>query len=431
MPKVKGIPTVRFTLFSTKELSKLTYIHLYFHYRGKRLRYATGEKVCPAGWDFTKQRAVCNRKYPEGVDINATLNTLEELTRRIYRDTNLGDIAPADFSHELDVRMGYVPKETIAPPQTLLNFSEEWITKYSTDHPHRRSTWKTLFLTLKQLKSYAAERGVRLQFSEINNEFLNDLIVWLYTPPRQYSRNYVAFIVKRLKMLMQKAFEQGLHDNRVYLGFKYNEIDSDEIALSFSDLNTIEQLDFSDNERLDRVRDVFLIGCFTGLRASDYKRIRPEHIIEESGIKVLSITTQKTGKKVKIPIFPILERLLKKYDFKIPNFSDNDFSRDAKEVCRLAGFTDKILLKINRGGSETEEEIIRYTKVTSHTPRRSFATNFILAKIPIHLVMAILGHKTESETRKYARISESQSAKSFSLEIESLKDSPDTEYLFK
>lgn len=431
MPRVKGIPNVRFTLHSTKDPLKKTYILLYFHYQGKRLKYTTGEKVCPDGWDFTRQRAISSRKYPQGVDINETLNKLENLTVSIYRSTNLGEIEPKEFSKELDIRMGYARREEGKAAPTLLTFTQDWVTKYSEQNPTKRSTWKTLFLTLKQLKDYASDKGVKLEFSEIDNEFLSDLIAWLYAPPRVYSRNYVAFVVKRLKMFMQKAYEQGLHDNRVYLSFKYTEIDSDEISLSFEEINAIAKLDLSANGRYELARDVFLVGCFTGQRFSDYSRIKPEHIVHEGGIKVISIVTKKTGSRVKIPLFPILEKILKKYNFKVPKIREDEYRPDIKEVCKLAGITENILIKENRGNQEREEEVPKYSKVTTHTPRRSFASNFILAKIPIHLVMAILGHKTEAETRKYARISESQAAQGFNLEVESLKDSPVAGYLFE
>ncbi len=430
MPKVK-IPTVRFTLSQRRDGGETAYIQMYFHYAGKRLKYSTGEKVIPDGWDFKKQRALTTRKFPHGVDTNVALDRLAIHTMRIFRDTNLGNIEPHEFSKKLDVMMGYaLESEPVATP-TLLEFSEAFTNKYARDFPKNRSTWKTLFLTIKQLNGYAADKGVRLEFSEINNVFFSDLVVWLYAPPREYSRNYVAFVIKRLKMFMQKAFEAGLHDNRAYIGFKFTEIGSDEIALSFEDLQVLSKMDFTTNQRLDRVRDIFLIGCFTGQRYSDYNRIRPEHIIEEGGLKIISILTKKTGAKVKIPLYPILDRLLRKYDFDLPTKSLTNFNEDIKEVCRLAGFTDTILIKENRAGAEKEREVSRYTMITTHTARRSFATNFILAKIPIHLVMAILGHKTEAETRKYARISESQAAKGFSLEMEVLKNSPGAAYLFQ
>lgn len=63
MPKVKGVPTVRFILQSTKEPKVPSYVFLYFYYKGQRLKYSTGEKVCPEAWK--KGRAVANARYPE------------------------------------------------------------------------------------------------------------------------------------------------------------------------------------------------------------------------------------------------------------------------------------------------------------------------------------------------------------------------------
>ena len=166
MPKVK-IPTVRFTLSQKKDLGETAYIQMYFHYAGKRLKYSTGEKVIPEVWNFEKQRALTTRKFPQGVDINEALDRLANYTMRIFRDTNLGEIEPPEYTKKLNVLMGYErAADPVAPtvPPTLLEFAESFANKVASDNPKNRNTWKTLFLTLKQLRDYASDKGVRLEF---------------------------------------------------------------------------------------------------------------------------------------------------------------------------------------------------------------------------------------------------------------------------
>ena len=155
----------------------------------------------------------------------------------------------------------------------------------------------------------------------------------------------------------------------------------------------------------------------------------------ENGLQLISIVTDKTGAKVKIPLYPILEKLLTKYNFALPVMERESektiFNNDVKSICKLAGFTEKILIRENKAGHELEKEVLRYSKVSTHTARRSFATNFILLGVPIHYIMAILGHKTEAQTRAYARISQSMYAQGFSLEMEKLRSSPQAALLFE
>lgn len=433
---LKKIPSVRFILSQSKDKDRESYIHMYFHYAGgKRLKYSTGHKVYPGQWDTKRRRVIVTRNFPQAVDINEDLDRLSAYTMRIYRDTNMGEIEPGKFSRRLDVLMGYARPEPEEKGPTLLSFAESYVTKYAADHPQKRNTWKVMFLAVNQLKEYGIQNATDLEFSEITKAFFDEFILWLYAPPRQYSRNYVAGVIKRTKLFMQRAYEAGLHNNKQFLGVRMPEVPSDEIALFMDDLKKLSDLDLSKNKRLERARDLFLVGCFTGLRISDYGRIKPEHIVTENGLQLISIITDKTGAKVKIPLYPILEKLLTKYNFALPVMERESektiFNNDVKSICKLAGFTEKILIRENKAGHELEKEVLRYSKVSTHTARRSFATNFILLGVPIHYIMAILGHKTEAQTRAYARISQSMYAQGFSLEMEKLRSSPQAALLFE
>ena len=109
MPKIKGIPQVRFILTQRKNPDALSYIGLYLHYRRGRLRFTTGQKIAPKDWDFSAQRALEGPKYrPDASEINTHLGDLRKHTLDIWKEHNLGGLDPADFSTELSKRMGYI-----------------------------------------------------------------------------------------------------------------------------------------------------------------------------------------------------------------------------------------------------------------------------------------------------------------------------------
>jgi integrase len=414
MPKVKT-PTPRFNLESTKEPTAKTYIFLYFQYQGQRLKYATGLKVCPEAWDFSKQRAIANRKYPENMDVNLSLNDLERYTVQIYRENNLGLIAPDAFRRELDFRMGFTlrPETIIAKAPTLLEFIETNLAERAKQPNAKKSSITTTAKIQKHLIAYATEKGLKLPFQEINQAFFHDFKAWLFAPPRSLQTNYVHKLFSMVKMFMRDAKRRGYHSNDAFENFSIKKEKTTKIALSFDELEALYHLDLSQNQRLERVRDLFLIGAYSGLRFSDFSRLSPEHIVSNEGGKMIEITTQKTGEKVFIPLFPILETLLQKYGFTVPVISSQKMNDYLKELGKEAGMNGKMFVTNTAGGKRVEIEMEQWEKLTTHTARRSFATNFYRAGLPAFQIMKITGHQTEQSFRQYICIDAKMAAMDF------------------
>jgi integrase len=402
MPKVK-VPQVRFTLFSTKEPKKPTYITLYFHYRGQRLKYSTGEKVCPEAWDFGKQRARASAKFPEGTDVNNTLGDLEKYTNAIFRENNFGQITPAEFAAELDRRMGFAPGPDDKPKTpTLFNFVESELLPEKRTQP--RGTWKILQTVFVLLKQYAQERARALDYGGIDYAFFSDFKAWLFAEPRRHSTNYAAKVVDVVKQFMREAQRRGYHAKTDYQNFSIKKEKTTKIALSFDELEALYHLDLSENIRLEKVRDLFLIGAYTGLRFSDFTRIRPEHVETVDGETILTITTQKTGQPVSIPLLPIPAALLRQYDYHPPRISNQKMNDYLKELGQLAGMTGKMIVSNTAGGKRSEQVLEKWEKLTTHVARRSFATNFYRDGVQAVVLMKITGHTTERQFMQYIAI---------------------------
>ncbi len=423
MPKVKGVPTVRFILQSTKEPKVPSYVFLYFVYKGQRLKYSTGEKVCPEAW--TKGQAIANRKYPENTDVNLRLNRLEGFTIDIYRET-AGQIDPVDFRRELDYRMGYAvrPENTKVAIPTLLQFIETTLQERAKQPHANKGTLAAVTRVQNHLVTYGQEKGRKLVFEEINQAFFHDFKAWLFGAPRNLQTNYVHKLFSLLKMFMRDAKRRGYHSTDAFEGFKIGKEKTTKIALSFDELEAMYRLDLSGNQRLERVRDLFLIGAYSGLRFSDFSRLSPEHVVAVEGEKMLSITTQKTGEAVFIPLFPILEILLTKYDFSVPKISGQKMNDYLKELGQVAGMDERIFVSNSAGGKRHEQEMARWEKLTTHVARRSFATNFYRAGLPAFQIMKITGHKTEQAFRQYICIDAKMAAMDFAKDAARIMKRP-------
>lgn len=419
MPKVKGTPEVRFILQSTTEPKKPTYVFAYFHYKGKRLKYSTGEKVCAEAW--RNGRAIANAKYPENIDVNSNLDKIRGYTIEIFRETG-GAIEPIEFRKELDYRMGYAvrPENVVAKNPTLLEFIETALREREIQPNIKNSTLQAVRKIQKHLQAYSSEKGKALRFQEIDQAFFHDFKAWLFAPPRNLQTNYVHKLFSLLRMFMRDAKHRGLHSVEAFEAFKIKKEETTKIALSFDELKALEELDLTGNPRLERVRDLFLIGCYSGLRFSDFSRLRPEHIITDKGQKMIEIETQKTGEKVFIPLFSILETLLKKYAFAVPKISGQKMNDYLKELGQLAGMDGRLLVRNSTGGNRRELEMAKWEKLTTHVARRSFATNFYLAGLPAFQIMKITGHRTESSFRQYICIDSKMAAMEFAKDADNI-----------
>lgn len=159
--------------------------------------------------------------------------------------------------------------------------------------------------------------------------------------------------------------------------------------------------------RLVQPRDIFVYGCLTCLRHVDLSH--PERQNIQDGYLVLN--TQKTGESVTIPLHPIAKEILAKYKGHIPVIVRQSLSTSIRKVCKMAGFDNLCLFVRTEGGVVKRQFIERYNMTSTHTMRRSFATNAILAGVPETWIMRIGGWRSHSSFKKYMRMSNMDIAK--------------------
>ena len=240
--------------------------------------------------------------------------------------------------------------------------------------------------------------------------------------------------ISLFKTIVSVAERQGLHSNHLAGSYLKSpqireEDKAKEIYLTKDELSALYDLTLSGFE--EQVRDVFLIGCFTALRYSDYSRIKKENIgFTNSGTKVIRIKQEKTAGTVVIPILDErLEALLKKYDYNVPEVLDQSLNRTIKEICKRLSETvpslgkkERTVLNLKERRAEVEArkkgvELFEYDGqgypirprwelVASHTARRSCITNMYLSKkFSVQQMMSVSGHKTETMFYKYVKLS--------------------------
>ena len=408
MPKVSGLPKVRFHLDT--ELNGERYILLVFRYAGGKLKRGTGEKVNPKFWDAEHQRAIMDKRDNQRhIKINNTLDSLAAVVVQIWREFNLGSISLEDFRNEIDYRMEYKPRPAPpAPPAptevpTLFQFIEtEFLPE---QEKNAYTTRKALASVFNHLKTYATEkRGGLLHYEDLNFRFFADFQKWLHESPRNHSIDTAGKTIKRIKQIMRAAHQRRYHINTDFTGVRTETAKTSKFALTFEELEQLYALDLTGNPRLEKVRDLFLIGAYTGLRFSDFTRIKPEYIEQVDGETILTITAAKTGQVVSMPLFPIPAAILRKYDYQTPKVSNQKMNDYLKELGKLAGMNEKMFVTNTAGGKRSEAVFSKWERLTTHVARRSFATNFYRDGVQVAVLMKITGHTTERQFMAYISI---------------------------
>jgi integrase len=205
---------------------------------------------------------------------------------------------------------------------------------------------------------------------------------------------------------MREARTEKLHNNIEYENFKRSREDSDTIYLSEKELDVLYALKLKGEK--DIARDYFLIGCYTGLRFSDWDQLKTS-IIKDG---MASIRAAKTGELSMIPIHPRVIAILNKYDDGIlpKKLSIQKMNEYIKAIGLQAKIKEDIETRITKGGKVVKSTDPKYKLMSTHTARRTFASILVLNGISPYLIMKITGHRTLSSFEKYVRIEDLQAS---------------------
>lgn len=402
-----------------------TPINCVIRFNNQRMNVGTGFKVTPSHWSATKQRIKNVVEVLDKDKINAFLDELENVISDFVVEckTKCLPLTKEDVKQRVDAHLN--PVVVTAKPKTLIDFVRWYIetcptrlvrgSKARTGRFISPDTVRRYKTTLNGLEAFAQTYPRPLTFDNIDVAFYKAFTSWLTA--RNYATNNVSKYVENVKGFMSAAVDEGYTTNLAYRKFSNLREDAENVYLTETELQRIYNLDFSENSRLERVRDSFIFAAWTGLRFSDFSTLQPEHIkSDEGGYKYLDLRQRKTGVRVRIPIVhETVTQILVKYSNCLPNGISNQKSNDyIKEICQMAELNDPVLKHVTKGGKavvktidgwhEVSSGIEKWRLVTTHTARRSFATNMFKRGMPTLLIMKLTGHKKESEFLKYIKV---------------------------
>lgn len=393
--------SIRFFI-RNKSTSNETPINLkvYFPNR-KELSYSTGLKISPRNWD-SKNQKVRNRVEVEEIkdEINGRLSEIRAFIEKAVIKLKVNEnFNQQSLKHQLNI---FFNKEVEKKKDlNLLQFIDYLIEK--SKKRVSKVTWKTYERTKTLLLDFQKSRKISLSYDRIDIDFYYQFIDFL-EQSYSMSPNTVGKQIKNIKFFMNSAYEEGYTkcNGHKHKHFKVIKEESFQIYLDEDELTALKELELEFDSVVDRVRDLFLIGAYTGQRISDWKKLNLDNIIKYNEIDCFKIKQTKTDTEVVIPIHPVVNEILQKRNGNTPKFVNE---QDINEKIKLIGERAKIKSVIKEKGNLKKWELI-----STHTARRSFCTNAYKSGMDSLAIMQLSGHKTEKSFLTYIKIGKEEFA---------------------
>lgn len=244
-------------------------------------------------------------------------------------------------------------------------------------------------------------------------EFLYDFIIYLEDQGLRH--NTIVGYIMKIQTLVRRASQYNYAVDNTY-----DEIDlkcepTNAVFLSMNEITRIYYYKFEKQDKRkakERIRDLFVIGCLTALRYSDYSTLTKDNFQGDYLVK----RTKKTNVDVKVPLHDYVKELFAKYAGQVPcGLCIQYFNKYLKLIMREIGLNDKITFSYTEGGELRTVTREKWELISSHTARRSAATNmYLTGRMKTLEIMKLTGHRTEQNFFRYIRLTGDDNARSIS-----------------
>jgi site-specific recombinase XerD len=386
-------------------------------------------------WDEKNRRAKLNviGAHSNASTINLKILEIETLTEKeSLKDpnVNIGQLIESIISPKKIEAPAAVNTGVCVYFKTYVQMCKDGkILRKKANTPMTSGYLKTFNTTRTHLEAFELHTGRTYHFNDITEEWHNTLVTYLrneYFDKKKkikgMAENTISKDVKNLKTIMRHAMKKGkLHTNADFEEFSVTFHDADNIALTQDEIKRLLALDTEkEYPHLKREQERFSLAYNFLLRFNDSIQIDRKKISiekdpltkEEQGY--FKMTTGKTKEEVIIPVFPRNLKLLKQYNFKLPPITNKTSNENLKMLGLLAKINENYTVTENRKGEFKEVVYKRYELITTHTSRRSAATNLFLEGFDLETIRILGGWRDIKQLRTYLKIDKLQNAKKVS-----------------
>lgn len=265
-------------------------------------------------------------------------------------------------------------------------------------------TEKNYRTTLNKLIRYEKEYGRDFVLMDFDREFRRD---WMeYSDALGYERSTSSKHIDRMRTAVRWMADSGEPVHQDVLSGKMSKIEAEKWlkpALTLEELKQIKDVNL--NGHLDKVRDLLLVQCFTGLRISDMKTLSARRVYGTGDDQYIKLRTKKGDREVEIYLTETVQAIRAKYDGFPALMAEQQYNESIKKVCKAAGIDEvmqdaKKIQMVNINGKlcrrNVRGDFPKYELISSHDLRRTFATVlYHETEMEQADIMAMTGHKSE------------------------------------
>jgi integrase len=402
---------MRATFYLDKPSAARTTVMLNVSLSGKRLRFGTGISIEPQHWN--EQRQEPRASDPLRNAHSRRLAQILATVSKLFNSLNVEEGAESGGTTEIDVFRDKI-REYLSPNESDAVFRsdmesrfQEFIATYTkrssrglvTAVRPNTETLNRYKHVLSTLVEWSADSGHSLTYEAMTVDFYLSYSSWL-SAKRSVSDATVSNYIKTIKTFLRWAKSRGYHSVTDYEQFYRDKRTSETIALTLDEVRLLRDFDLNDSPRLARVRDIFLLQCFTGMRYGDLQRLEPKHFDDAS--QLIRFTTEKTNTRCVIPITRPLKELLSRYPsrlFELPSGVKQNLY--LKELGQKVGLTQDVTTERFVLGQRIEETKKRHELITTHVARRSYATLSVRFGVPESVIGLVMGHSPKGMLQQH------------------------------
>ena len=417
-----------FTLESRKKdgvlITENVPIRMRVNFASKRIEFTTGYRIDSAKWDADKQRVKngCSNKLKQlASEINASLLEYYTEIQSIFKRFEVEDVMPTpeqikEVFNALRKPVSEEPKpKKEALPCDFFQVFDDFV-----EDCGRQNNWTdSTFEKFAAVKNHLTNFREGLTFEFFDERGLNDYVGYL-RDVKEMRNTTIGKQLSFLKWFLRWAFKKGVHQNNAYDSYKpkLKSTQKKIIFLTWDELNRLREFKIPSNKQaLERVRDVFLFQCFTGLRYSDVFNLRRSDIKGDH----IEVTTVKTSDSLIIELNNHSKAILDKYkdvafedDKVLPVITNQKMNDYLKELAEMARIDEPVRQTYYRGNERIDEVTPKYALLGTHAGRRTFICNALALGIPPQVVMKWTGHSDYKAMKPYIDIADDIKANAMS-----------------
>lgn len=342
---------------------------------------STGEHLLESDWTLIEAALKDSKKERKLPDLlGKTLGKIREFRQKIeaYELGLIHQGRPLTF----DLLESFLNKDR---PQSFNDFMQDQLKadkalKTSTKRPHQN--------TINKLNEYKA----RIEFSQVNYSLIEGFDNFLRESG--LNLNSIEGHHKRLSKYITIAINKDIIEKNPYKIFKVKGQEVDRTFLLMEEIERIEKLDYSENLKIDRIKDLFLFGCYTGLRFSDLMNLAPDNLEHKQEGIAVRIKQQKVNTTVYLPLYKLFngkgERIIHKY----------------QEDGRATLFAPISNQKANEFLKYIQHDAEINKPLSMHAARHTFGTQMAARTEDPYLIMKLMGHRDVRTSQEYIHLAE-------------------------